>query len=102
MTCNQCDKIKVRIKSDKSNARGKIYIDGAHKTWYGRVCPDCHHGPSHEPTQLSHRPCRKCKGPMASTRYFECHVCKPELPSEDALDAYNFHNTSTLSAKRDR
>jgi len=30
----------------------------------------------------AHKKCKKCAGPIETSRYFECETCKPELPSD--------------------
>ena len=83
MICTECD---------------EVYTVRDKRQWRSEVCSNCRHVPPQQSIQISHRRCGKCKGPMAATRYFECHTCKPELPAEDAIDAYTFHNVTRRTA----
>lgn len=108
--CTKCLLPSYYIYSGRETKRGeKIYVNDNGKNWEGFRCPSCvslrykiknnpkkakqlkreyskrgtiqELGPELEP-QVSNRTCRICSRKLHITRYFYCHACYHELPSD--------------------
>ncbi len=92
IACSSCGIVQDRIFRDIKYDR-MIYVNNEGLEWRFNRCPSCYRAKMKrsyvvEVPYHADRKCRKCNGPIETSRWFKCLRCLPLLPDDITEDQF--------------